>query len=120
MIAGIGTDLIDVARIARAAHNPRFLMRIYTQAERERILSRGEQTAAGLFAAKEACAKALGTGFRGFFASDIEILNDALGKPFVVLHGGAQARYEAMGAKRIHVAITHAGGFAQAFCVIEG
>ena len=65
-ILGVGLDLCDIRRIRRAMENPRFAQRAFTQGERERIAQRGEQTAAGLFAAKEAVAKALGTGFDGF------------------------------------------------------
>ena len=58
-ILGVGLDLCDIRRIRRAMENPRFAQRAFTQGERERIAQRGEQTAAGLFAAKEAVAKAL-------------------------------------------------------------
>lgn len=119
MIVGIGTDLIDIPRIERAIQRPRFLERVYTPGERERIAQRGPDTAAGLFAAKEAVAKGLGTGFRGFFTQDVEIGWDELGRPVVQLHGGAKARLDALGGTAVHLSISHAAGFAQAFCVIE-
>ncbi len=119
MIIGIGTDLIDIARMARAIERPRFLERIYTKGERERIEARGANTAAGIFCAKEAVAKALGTGFRGFFTQDIEVDWDDVGKPAARLHGGARLRFDALGGKSVHLSISHAAGFAQAFCVIE-
>ena len=120
MIIGIGCDLIDIQRIESAMQRPRFLDRLYTEPERARIAERGADTAAGLFAAKEAASKALGTGFRGFFACDIEVIWDELGKPRVNLHGGAKAQFEQIGGKSIHLSISHAAGFAQAFVVVEG
>ena len=66
MILGLGMDLIEVPRIAEMIKTDRFLQRIYTPAERAAIAEKGAQTAAGYFAAKEAVAKALGTGFTGF------------------------------------------------------
>ncbi len=119
MILGIGTDLIDIERIERAIARPRFLERVFTEGERERIAARGADTAAGVFCAKEAVAKALGTGFRGFFTQDMEIGWDGLGRPIVLLHGGAKARLDALGGTAVHISITHAAGFAQAFCVVE-
>lgn len=119
MIVGIGSDLIDVERIERAIGRERFLERVYTEGERERIRQRGPQTAAGLFAAKEAVAKALGSGFRGFFADAIEITHDELDRPMCTLHGGALERLSAIGGARIHISISHAAGLAQAFAVIE-
>ena len=120
MILGLGIDLIDIARIERAVNrSPRFLQRVYTEPERAEIARKGPQTAAGFFAAKEAVAKALGTGFRGFTLTDISVEPDELGRPVARLSGGAQARMEALGGRRIHVSITHAGGFASAVAVLE-
>lgn len=65
-------------------------------------------------------AKALGTGFRGFGARDIECLRDELGKPFVVLYGGAASRFEDIGGKNLLVSISHSKKNAIAFAVIEG
>lgn len=119
MILGLGLDLCDVGRIERALQNPRFLLRVYTPGERALIEARGAQTAAGLFAAKEAAAKALGTGFRGFGFADVEVLRDDLGRPVCRLHGGAQARLLALGGGTLLVSITHSGGFAAATAVLE-
>ena len=116
---GLGLDLIEIARIERALKNGRFLERVYTEAERARIRARGAQTAAGLFAAKEAVAKALGTGFRGFFPWDVEIGPDALGRPQALLLRGARARFEAMGGRAIHLSITHTDQVAAAVAVVE-
>lgn len=120
MIYGIGADLCQIDRIARAMENPRFTGRIYTAAERARLenlcAERRAERAAGMFAAKEAVAKALGTGFSGFGFSDIEILADEKGKPVVNLHGGAAKMIEQ---PSIHLSISHDGGMAMAFAVIE-
>lgn len=120
MIQGVGTDLCAIDRIARALENPRFLQRVYTSAERERMkplcAKRQAERAAGMFAAKEAVAKALGVGFSDFGFADVEILADAHGKPIVLLHGGALQR--ARGAN-VHLSISHDGGMAIAFAVLE-
>lgn len=120
MIQGVGTDLCRIERIARAMENPRFLARIYTPAERARLEilgpERRAERAAGLFAAKEAVAKALGTGFAGFGFADVEILADEKGKPVVSLHKGAAALAQNA---RIHLSISHDAGLAMAFAVIE-
>lgn len=120
MIYGVGTDLCQIDRIARAMENPRFAERIYTAAERARLenlcTERKHERAAGMFAAKEAVAKALGTGFTGFGFADIEILADEKGKPVVHLHGGtANITPGAV----VHLSISHDGGMAMAFAVIE-
>ena len=120
MILGLGTDLIDIARIERAIErHPNFLARVYTEAEREAIARKGAQTAAGYFAAKEAVSKALGTGFRGFGTRDISIETDELGRPAARLCGGALERMNALGGARLLISITHAGGFASAVAVLE-
>ena len=120
MIHGVGTDLCSIDRIARAMENPRFLERLFTLAERERLenlcTERKHERAAGMFAAKEAVAKALGTGFVGFSFSDVEILADEKGKPTPHLHGGAAIFAEDA---NVHLSISHDGGMAMAFAVIE-
>ena len=120
MIQGVGTDLCSIERIAKAMENPRFIERVCTPAERRRLENlcpeRVRERAAGMFAAKEAVAKALGTGFSGFGFADVEILADESGKPLVRLHGGADKL--ANGAS-IHLSISHDAGLAMAFAVIE-
>lgn len=125
MISGIGLDLCAVERMLRAIEGPRFLERVYTPAEAERIRAasgprRGE-IAAGLFAAKEAVAKALGTGFAGLGPWDIEIAPDAAGRPLCALSGGALKRAEALcqGEPRVWLSITHENGMAAAMAIIE-
>ena len=119
MIRGLGIDLMEVERIQSALErHPRFLTRVYSPAEQETILRRGAEAAA-MFAAKEAVAKALGTGFRGFTTRDISVEPDALGRPAVRLSGGALERLHTLGAQSVMISITHTGGFAAAVAVIE-
>ena len=123
MIVGVGTDLCGIGRIARAMENERFALRVFTPAERARLdglcPERVHERAAGMFAAKEAVAKALGTGFRGFTTRDISVEPDALGRPAVRLSGGALERLHTLGAQSVMISITHTGGFAAAVAVIE-
>ncbi len=97
MILGIGADLVDIRRIERTLDRfgERFTHRVFTEGERakaERRLRRAD-TYAKRYAAKEACAKALGTGFRrGVYWRDIEVVNLPSGKPTIRLSGGALAR----------------------------
>ena len=122
MILGIGVDIVEISRIERLVRRPRFLKRVFTQSEcgRFELLSDPAQTAAGVFAAKEAVAKALGTGFSGFTTRDIEILTDSLGAPFVRLHSGAFERFSCLGGAMMHVTISHERGVAIAMAVLEG
>ncbi len=123
MIVGIGVDIIEPARIARAMANPRFAERIYTPRERERIAQAGAQSAqraAGIFAAKEAAVKALGCGFDGVGLHDVEVVSAASGQPGLELRGGAAARLSALGGVRAQLSISHIESAAVAFVVIEG
>ncbi len=128
MIIGIGTDLVDIRRIEEtlARHGDRFINRVFTEAERARAERRADRIAtyAKRFAAKEACAKALGTGFRrGVFFRDMGVVNLSSGKPTLRLTGGALARLEAItppGCEaQIDLAITDEHPMAQAFVVIS-
>ncbi len=128
MILGIGTDLVDIRRIeqAIARHGDRFINRIYTEVERARAERKANRidTYAKRFAAKEACAKALGTGFRkGVFFRDMGVVNLPSGKPTLRLSGGALARLHAITppghAAQIDLAITDEYPLAQAFVVIS-
>src|SRR5262245_65598069 len=101
MIIGIGTDLCDVRRIERLIerHGERFLSRIFTATERARAERRANrfETYAKRFAAKEACAKALGTGLRaGVFWRDMGVINLPSGRPTMRLTGGALERLQAI------------------------
>jgi len=97
MIIGLGSDLIDIRRIAQTIerHGDRFLDRIFTPVERAKSDRRAERAAsyAKRFAAKEACSKALGTGLRrGVFWRDMGVVNLPGGKPTLLLTGGAHLR----------------------------
>ena len=103
MILGTGSDLCDIRRIERvlARHGDRFIPRVFTEAERARLARRTPALHAGTlakrFAAKEACAKALGTGFStGVFHSDLGVVNLRSGQPTMRLTGGALVRLRSM------------------------
>ena len=87
MIVGIGNDIIEIERIEKAISKEGFKNKVYTQRELENIEKRGNRTEtyAGIFSAKEAISKAIGTGVREFSLTDLEILNDDLGKPYGVV-----------------------------------
>jgi holo-[acyl-carrier protein] synthase len=120
---GIGTDLCDISRIQKAMEKARFVERVFTPAERAFLESRGKgrvQSAAAMFAAKEAVVKALGTGFSGGIMPEmVEILHDDLGAPRVRLLDRAAQRMKAMGAQEIALSLSHERGLAMAVAVIE-
>jgi len=130
MIIGIGTDLCDIGRIAEALDRfgERFTHRLYTAQERMRAERRGAAARAAryaqMFAAKEACSKALGTGFRqGVFWRDMEVVPLASGKPTLKLTGGALLRLEKLippGFRAMSdVTLTDESGLAQAVVVLS-
>ena len=99
MIIGIGSDLIDIRRIEKTIDKfgERFIKRIFTNKEQEKSDGRRFRASsyAKRFAAKEACAKALGTGFRqGVFWRDLGVINQTSGKPTMLLTGGAKLRLD--------------------------
>ena len=122
MIVGIGLDLIETARVQRALAKSHFLQRVYTPLEQDYLVQRkmNAQSAAGIFAAKEAVAKALGTGISKFRWQDVEILRDENGKPYAVLKGNALERLKEVGGTNIQISITHIKDLAAAQAVIEG
>jgi holo-[acyl-carrier protein] synthase len=128
MILGIGIDLVDIRRIDEtlARHGDRFIARVFTEAEQAKAERRGNRgaTYAKRFAAKEACAKALGTGFRrGVFFRDMGVVNLPSGRPTLELAGGALQRLKLItppGARvRIDLALTDEWPMAQAMVVIS-
>jgi holo-[acyl-carrier protein] synthase len=132
MIIGIGNDLIDIRRIAAILdrHGERFMTRCFTAEEIALAESRGSAGTraaayAKRFAAKEACVKALGTGFaEGIFLKDIGVVNDAAGRPLLRLTGAALEKLNALTpagqTAHLHLSFTDEPPFAQAFVVIEG
>jgi holo-[acyl-carrier protein] synthase len=128
MILGIGSDIADARRIAKVLerHGDRFIERIFTPIERAKAEKRRNrvETYAKRFAAKEACAKALGTGLRaGVWWRDMGVVNLPSGRPTLELTGGAKRRLEAITPKgyeaRIDLTITDEGPMAHAFVVIS-
>ncbi len=128
MILGIGSDLSDIRRIQASLDRfgDRFRHRVFTEIERSRSDRKTDAAAsyAKRFAAKEACAKALGTGMRrGVFWRDMGVVNMRSGQPTMALTGGALKRLEEMtppGMKaHIHLSLTDDHPYAQAFVIIE-
>ncbi len=118
MIAGIGVDLIEINRVVHACEKEAFLKRCYTPQEIE-LIRKDKKKAADNFAVKEAVAKMLGTGFRGFTPVDIEVLRNDLGKPYVRLHGNAQKLAKEQLITDIHVSISNTDDYSNAFVVAE-
>ncbi len=124
----MGSDLSDIRRVAKTLerHGERFTNRVFTEIERSRSERKPDRAAsyAKRFAAKEACAKALGTGMRrGVFWRDMGVVNLRSGQPTMALTGGALARLnEIMPAGHhaaIHLSLTDEHPYAQAFVIIE-
>ena len=121
MIVGIGNDIIEIERIEKAISKEGFIAKVYTQREIENIVKRGNraETYAGIFSAKEAISKAIGTGVREFSLTDLEILNDDLGKPYVIvsdkLNKIIQRKKENY---QIEIAISHSKKYATAMAII--
>ena len=123
MIVGIGTDICGIERFADEEKRNTLMARFYTEGERAYVENRGKgaaASAAAVFAAKEACAKALGTGFRGFGPTEIEVLHNEDGKPYYRLTGEAALLARRKGVDRMHLSLSHDGGAAVAFAVLEG
>ncbi len=119
---GVGIDLCQVARIEKAM-SKRFLQRYYTEEERRYIASRGEmgaESAAAMFAAKEAFLKAVGLGIgAGVEFSEIGVAHGEHGAPCYQLGEKAQKALENRGASSVFLSLSHEAGLAAAFCVIE-
>ena len=123
MILGIGCDIIELSRVARAVSQEGFCQRVYTEAEIAYCQGRGVQAVASFaarFAAKEAVLKALGTGLRGGSLQEIEILVDELGKPMVRLSGYFQQLAQSRGVVNIQLSLSHSRENAMANVVMEG
>ena len=121
---GLGIDLCEIERIHQAIdRNDGFLRRYFTEAERIYLEARGQmaaQSAAAMFAAKEAFLKALGVGLSGGVAmADVGVAHDALGCPAYALGEKAQAMLAQKGASAAHLSLTHDAGVAAAVCILE-
>jgi holo-[acyl-carrier protein] synthase len=128
MILGIGNDIVDIRRIEETLNRfgDRFRDRIFTEIEKKKSDKRAMRAAsyAKRFAAKEACSKALGTGFRrGVFWKDMGVVNEMSGRPTMVLTGGAKVQLERMVppgmTAKVHLTITDDHPYAQAVVIIE-
>ena len=128
MILGIGSDIVDIRRIEQVLerHGERFARRVFTETERARADARANRAAtyAKRFAAKEACAKALGTGIAGgVFWRDLGVVNLASGRPTIQLAGGALTRLKALtpsgSEARVDLTMTDEWPMAQAFVIIS-
>ena len=121
MILGIGNDIIEIERIEKAILKEGFKNKVYTQRELENIEKRGNRTEtyAGIFSAKEAISKAIGTGVREFSLIDLEILNNDLGKPYVVV---SEKLDKILKNKKedyqIEISISHSKKYATAMAII--
>ena len=123
-ILGIGTDIVEMVRLeeAFARHGDHFKKRILTDAEQQLAADRNQAVSfyAGRWAAKEACAKALGCGIgQNCSFTDIEVLNNVSGKPEIILHGNGKATFEKIGGKKILLSISHERHYAVATVIIE-
>jgi holo-[acyl-carrier protein] synthase len=128
MIIGIGNDIVDIRRVEKTLQKfgDRFRDRIFTEIEKNKSDKRAQRAAsyAKRFAAKEACSKALGTGFnRGVFWKDMGVVNELSGRPTMVLTGGAleqlQRLVPAGMSPKVHLTITDDFPYAQAMVIIE-
>ena len=122
MILGMGIDIVEIERVKKAIGSSRFWEKVYTLQERSFLDSRNRNpsSVAGNFAAKEAMAKALGAGFGVVKWTDIEVLRNSKGAPYVLLHGRALEIFEQMGGRKIWISISHSKEYAVAQAIIEG
>ncbi len=116
MIWGIGVDLLETERMQAALERPGFQERYYTAAE---LALGSRRKLANNFAVKEAVAKAFGFGFRRFSPADIEVLRDAMGKPYVRLYGRAKQTARCLMIKRIHVSLSDTSRHIMAAAILE-
>lgn len=122
MIVGVGCDIIEIERIARAIKSESFIRRVFTVEEAAYCQRRGQQAAASFaarFAAKEAVLKALGTGLREGSLQEIAVDNDGLGKPLVQLSGHFAMLAKQLGVKNIQISLSHSRDFAVAYVIME-
>ena len=122
MIKGIGTDIVEIERIKKALEKQGFLERYFTETEILLYQERGykAQTIAADFAAKEAAVKAMGTGFSGFSAIEMEVLRNEKGAPFLKVYGKCSELWKELGIKTIHLSLSHSKEYATAFALAEG
>jgi holo-[acyl-carrier protein] synthase len=123
MIRGIGLDAVNIQRLGGWNDNGKLLQRFFHPDELESAASKGSMripSLAARFAAKEAFGKALGTGLAGFSLREVAVVNDARGKPEMLLYGSARKAFERFGGGKVLVTLTHEEDYALACVIIEG
>ena len=118
MIFGVGSDLIEIARVLKACERETFSCRVFTENERREAFG-SEKRLAGDFAVKEAVVKAFGIGSGRIRPGDIEVLRNVSGKPYVNLSGKAKEFADSRGIDNIQVSISDTGELVLAFAVAE-
>lgn len=122
-VVGIGVDMCTVSRIEKAIEREHFYQRIFTDGERAYLDKKNKsraQSAAAMYAAKEAVVKALGTGFaKGIFFDQIEVTHNELGAPGLKLSGRALERMHELGGNDMLLTLSHEGDLAIAFVVMQ-
>jgi phosphopantetheine--protein transferase-like protein len=121
MVRGIGNDIIEIDRVKDKLRNQRFLEKYFTKNEIElyHVRKNNAEVIAGNFAIKESVSKVFGTGVRGFLLTDIEVLRDELGKPYVILHNSAKDIAKSLGIDHLLVSISHSKKYVVGFAVGE-
>lgn len=122
MVFGIGCDLTEIPRIKKALEQEGFACRVFTEAEQNYCEARKVQrfaSYAARFAAKEAFLKAIGTGLRNGKLTEIEVVNDSLGKPSLKVTGSFAKFIEEKGIKKIHLSLSHTEDIAMAQIILE-
>jgi holo-[acyl-carrier protein] synthase len=122
MILGIGIDITEIERIAKSIESDAFQRKVFTLTELKSCgeIKNSAECLAGKFAAKEAFMKALGAGIRQeVWFTQIEVLNDAFGKPYINVSGEAKLRLQQSSVQQMHLSISHSGGMAVAVVILE-
>lgn len=125
MMLSVGIDSIEISRIEKSVSNPRFVKRVFGENELAELRERSMpiQSMAACFCAKEAFGKALGTGVRGFKLSEVELLHEKNGRPYIKLKGSAKAIANSICDKidnSIKVSVTHTNELASVIVIIFG
>lgn len=119
MIIGIGTDIQEISKFEKKFDNSNFLKKLFTENELLTLKNKGTQSYVGFFCVKEAVAKALGTGFKTFMPTSVEVYYNSNGQPCVRLFNNALDLSKQLSISNINVSISHSGNFAVAFVVCE-
>lgn len=118
MIIGIGIDMIEIKRVKKACEKQSFFSRCFSIAEQE-MIDGNMSRAAGNWAVKEAVSKVFGTGISGFNLTDIEVMREKSGKPYVLLYNNAEKISEKLGIDTLHVSISNTEEYAIAYVIGE-